>query len=74
MFGRVRTKVYRGHLLGKYPTDVFCVRNFLYGLNTLPTEHSGMVRYELDAGTPTLRYVRYDLNTGTRHFGKFGTT
>ena len=22
---------------------------------------------------PTLQYVRYDLNTGTRHFGKFGT-
>ena len=43
MFGRVRTKVYRGYLLGIYPT-----------------EQSAMVQYELD--------------TGTRYFGKFGTT
>ena len=57
MVGRGRTKVYLGHLLGKYSTEHD--RN-----NSVrpqcPTEESGKVRYEL--------------HTGTRHFGKFGTT
>ena len=58
MFGRVRTKVYRDHLLDKYPAEVFS--KVRYGLNTqYPTEHSGMVRYDLD--------------TCTRYFGNFGT-
>ena len=34
MLGRVRTKVYRGCSLGKYPTEVF--GQVRYGLNTLP--------------------------------------
>ena len=34
MFGRVRTKLYRGGFLGKYPTGPY--RRVRYGLNILP--------------------------------------
>ena len=57
VLGRVRTQLYRVYLLGKYPTEAFGMVR--YGLNIHPTEHSGKVRYGLD--------------TGTRHFGTFGT-
>ena len=61
---------------------------FWYGLNTLPyaTEHSGMVRYELNTGAPYFGRFgtnstpvpdtlisSYDLNAGIQHFDKFGT-
>ena len=64
-------KVYRGYVRGKY-----------YTYRTLAecsvrlqyaTEHSGKVRYELDTGTRPFGMFGTDLNNGTRHFGKFGT-
>ena len=58
VFGRVRTKVYRGYLP---------YRSGRYVLNTLPnTSVRTLYRY------PTLWYVQY-LNTGTRRLSKFGT-
>ena len=69
MLGRVRTKVYRGYFPGKYPpnlTGVFCTAAIPY--RTLQSSYV-LTRYRY----PTLRYVRYDLNTGTPHFGEFGT-
>ena len=48
LFGRVRTKAYPGHFLGKYPADFFGKARYR---PQYPTEHSGKVRYELDTGT-----------------------
>ena len=57
--------MYRGCLFDKYPTEV--LRRVRYGLNTLPDTP---VRF----GTNSSGKVRYALDTGARHFGKFGTT
>ena len=48
----------REYLLGKYCTEGIGKDKVRYGIQRL-TEHSGVVRYELD--------------TGTGHFGRFGT-
>ena len=42
VFGRVRTKLYRGCLLGKYPTEP--CRSVRYGRNALPDTPKGSVR------------------------------
>ena len=108
VYGRVRTKVYRGYLLGKYLTEVF--GKVRYGLNTLPNTPvkfdtasipyrtsvwfgtnstpvpdtsarvcRGCLPYRRGSVRPQYRakhsgIVRYELDTGARHFAKLGTT
>ena len=113
MFRRAHTKVYRGYLLRKYPTEPY--RSVRYGRNTQPntpvrfgtnsipvpdtsvssarpqylyptlgsgfTPYIGVYTLNLSECSVRRQYptkhsgkVRYELDTGTRHFGKFGTT
>ena len=79
VLGRVRTKVYRGYLLSKFPTEVFGkVRYGLdtlpntpirFGTNSTPVPDTSVSSLRPQYQHPTLRYVRYALNTGTRQFG-----
>ena len=79
LFGRVRTKAYRGYWLGKYPTEMF--RTIRY--DTLPTCSVGFgtasipyqnVRYG-SARYPTEMFgrVRYGLDTLPTNPARFGT-
>ena len=55
-----------------------------FGTTSIPLPDTSEVRYDMDTGTAgtgtyfhryqTLRYLRYNMNTGTGHFDKFSTT
>ena len=85
MFGRVRTKVYRGYLLGKYPAEPYRSVPVGFGTNSKPVPETSVssvrpFKCTPGAGIPSTAipgvpvFAQYGLDIGTRHFGKFGTT